>query len=203
MTLMVFILIAYLLGSIPFAVITSRVFRLPDPRTFGSKNPGATNMLRSGNKVAAVLTLLGDAGKGLLVVILAKHFAPTWGIDDDAIAIMALAVFFGHIWSVFLYFRGGRGVATALGVAIGLNLWTGLLAIVTWLIVAAIWRISSLSALVAAVLTPVYAWIFLGFETASTLVIFIMSLLLIWRHKSNIAKLISGKEARIGKSGTP
>ncbi len=203
MTLMVFILIAYLLGSIPFAVITSRVFKLPDPRTFGSKNPGATNMLRSGNKVAAVLTLLGDAGKGLLVVVLAKYFAPSWGLDDDAIAIMALAVFFGHIWSVFLYFRGGRGVATALGVAIGLNLWTGLLAIVTWVIVAAIWRISSLSALVAAVLTPVYAWIFLGFETASTLVIFIMSLLLVWRHKSNIANLISGKEARIGKSGTP
>lgn len=203
MTLMVFILIAYLLGSIPFAVITSRVFKLPDPRTFGSKNPGATNMLRSGNKVAAVLTLLGDAGKGLLVVVLAKYFAPSWGLDDDAIAIMALAVFFGHIWSVFLYFRGGRGVATALGVAIGLNLWTGLLAIVTWVIVAAIWRISSLSALVAAVLTPVYAWIFLGFETASTLVIFIMSLLLIWRHKSNIANLISGKEARIGKSSTP
>lgn len=203
MTLMVFILIAYLLGSIPFAVITSRVFKLPDPRTFGSKNPGATNMLRSGNKVAAVLTLLGDAGKGLLVVVLAKYFAPTWGLDDNAIAIMALAVFFGHICSVFLYFRGGRGVATALGVAIGLNLWTGLLAIVTWLIVAAIWRISSLSALVAAVLTPVYAWIFLGFETASTLVIFIMSLLLVWRHKSNIANLISGKEARIGKSGTP
>ncbi len=203
MTLMVFILIAYLLGSIPFAVITSRVFRLPDPRTFGSKNPGATNMLRSGNKAAAVLTLLGDAGKGLLVVVLAKHFAPAWGLDDDAIAIMALAVFLGHIWSVFLYFRGGRGVATALGVAIGLNLWAGLLAVMTWVIVAAIWRISSLSALVAAVLTPVYAWIFLGFETASTLVIFIMSILLVWRHKSNIANLISGKEARIGKSGTP
>lgn len=203
MTLIVFILLAYLLGSIPFAVITSRVFRLPDPRTFGSKNPGATNMLRSGNKAAAVLTLLGDAGKGLLVVVLAKHFAPVWGFDDDAIAIMALAVFLGHIWSAFLYFRGGRGVATALGVAIGLNLWTGLLAIATWVIVAAIWRISSLSALVAAVLTPVYAWIFLGFETASTLVIFIISLLLIWRHKSNIANLISGKEARIGRSGTP
>jgi glycerol-3-phosphate acyltransferase PlsY len=160
-------------------------------------------MLRSGNKAAAVLTLLGDAGKGLLAVVLAKHFTPTWGLDDDAIAIIALAVFLGHIWSVFLYFRGGRGVATALGVAIGLNLWAGLLAIVTWVIVAAIWRISSLSALVAAVLTPVYAWIFLGFETASTLVIFIMSLLLIWRHKSNIANLISGKEARIGKSSTP
>lgn len=203
MTLMVFILLAYLLGSIPFAVVASRVFGLPDPRTFGSKNPGATNMLRSGNKAAAILTLLGDAGKGLLAVVLAKHFTPIWGLDNDAIAIVALVVFLGHIWSVFLHFRGGRGVATAMGVVIGLNLWTGLLAIVTWVIVAAIWRISSLSALVAAVLTPVYAWIFLGFETASTLVIFIVSLLLIWRHKSNIANLISGKEARIGKSGTP
>ena len=201
MTMMVFILLAYLLGSIPFAVVASWIFGLPDPRTFGSKNPGATNMLRSGNKAAALLTLLGDAGKGWIAVALAQHFAPTWGLDNDVVTAVALVVFLGHVWPVFLRFKGGRGVATAVGVMFGLNPWTGLLAIVTWIIVAAIWRISSLSALVAAALMPVYAWIFLGFE-ANTLVIFIMSLLLIWRHKSNIANLITGKEARIGGSDT-
>ena len=201
MTMMVFILLAYLLGSIPFAVVVSWFFRLPDPRTFGSKNPGTTNMLRSGNKAAAVLTLIGDAGKGWIAVTLAQHFAPTWGLDNNVVAAVALVVFLGHVWPVFLRFKGGRGVATAAGVVFGLNTWIGLLAIVTWIIVAAIWRISSLSALVAAALMPVYAWIFLGFE-ANTLVIFIMSLLLIWRHKSNIANLITGKEARIGGSDT-
>ncbi len=201
MTMMVFILLAYLLGSIPFAVVASWIFGLPDPRTFGSKNPGATNMLRSGNKAAAILTLLGDAGKGWIAVALAQHFAPTWGLDNDVVTAVALVVFLGHVWPVFLRFKGGRGVATAAGVVFGLNTWIGLLAIVTWIIVAAIWRISSLSALVAAALMPVYAWIFLGFE-ANTLVIFIMSLLLIWRHKSNIANLITGKEARIDGSDT-
>ncbi len=201
MTMMAFILLAYLLGSIPFAVVASWIFGLPDPRTFGSKNPGATNMLRSGNKAAALLTLLGDAGKGWIAVALAQHFAPTWGLDNDVVTAVALVVFLGHVWPVFLRFKGGRGVATAAGVVFGLNTWIGLLTIVTWIIVAAIWRISSLSALVAAALMPVYAWIFLGFE-ANTLVIFIMSLLLIWRHKSNIANLITGKEARIGGSDT-
>ena len=194
MTMMAFILLAYLLGSISFAVVASWIFGLPDPRTFGSKNPGATNMLRSGNKAAAILTLLGDAGKGWIAVALTQHFAPSWGLDNDVVTAVALVVFLGHVWPVFLRFKGGRGVATAAGVVFGLNTWIGLLTIVTWIIVAAIWRISSLSALVAAALMPVYAWIFLGFE-ANTLVIFIMSLLLIWRHKSNIANLITGKEA--------
>ncbi|TDI81131.1 MAG: glycerol-3-phosphate 1-O-acyltransferase PlsY [Betaproteobacteria bacterium] len=202
MTMMVFILLAYLLGSISFAVVASWIFGLPDPRTFGSKNPGATNMLRSGNKAAAVLTLLGDAGKGWIAVALAQHFAPTWELDNDAVTAVALVVFLGHVWPVFLRFKGGKGVATATGVVFGLNPWTGLLAIATWIIVAAIGRISSLSALMAAVLTPVYAWIFLGSE-ANTLVIFVMSLLLIWRHKSNITNLIMGKEARFGESDTP
>ncbi len=123
-------------------------------------------------------------------------------MDSDAVTVVALAVFLGHLWPVFLHFKGGRGVATAVGVMIGLNPWTGLLAVVTWIVVAAIWRISSLSALAAALIAPVYAWMFLGFE-ASTLVIFIMSVLIFWRHKSNITNLISGKEARFGKSGTP
>jgi len=190
-----------LLGSISFAVIASWIFRLPDPRTFGSKNPGATNVLRSGNKAAAILTLLGDAGKGWVAVVLAQHWAPVWGLDSKVIAAVALLVFLGHIWPVFLRFKGGRGVATAVGVVLGLNLWSGILAIITWIIVALIWRFSSLSALVAATLTPVYAWIFLGSEV-STLVILIISLLIIWRHKSNIANLVAGKETRIGKRDT-
>ena len=189
-----------MLGSVSFAVIASWIFRLPDPRTFGSMNPGATNVLRSGNKAAAILTLLGDAGKGWVAVILAQHFAPVWGLDDKVIAGVALLVFLGHIWPVFLRFKGGRGVATAVGVVLGLNLWPGILAVITWIIVALIWRVSSLSALVAATLTPVYAWIFLGSDL-STFVIFTISLLVIWRHKSNIANLLAGKETRIGKRG--
>jgi glycerol-3-phosphate acyltransferase PlsY len=200
MTITVFIILAYLLGSVSFAVIASWIFRLPDPRTFGSMNPGATNVLRSGNKAAAILTLLGDAGKGWVAVILAQHFAPVWGLDNKVIAGVALLVFLGHIWPVFLRFKGGRGVATAVGVVLGLNLWPGILAVITWIIVALIWRFSSLSALVAATLTPVYAWIFLGSDL-STFVIFTISLLVIWRHKSNIANLLAGKETRIGKRG--
>jgi len=198
MTIIVFIILAYLLGSISFAVIASWVFRLPDPRTFGSMNPGATNVLRSGNKAAAIFTLLGDTGKGWMAVVLAQHFAPVWGLDNKVIAAVALLVFLGHIWPVFLRFKGGRGVATAVGVVLGLNLWPGILAIITWIIVALIWRFSSLSALVAATLTPVYAWIFLGSEI-SAFVILTISLLVIWRHKSNISNLLAGKETRIGK----
>ena len=200
MTTTVFIILAYLLGSVSFAVVASWIFRLPDPRTFGSMNPGATNVLRSGNKAAAIFTLLGDSGKGWVAVVLAQHFAPVWGLDNKVIAVVALLVFLGHIWPVFLRFKGGRGVATALGVVLGLNLWPGILAVITWIIVAIIWRFSSLSALVAATLTPVYAWIFLGSDL-STFVIFTISLLVIWRHKSNIANLLAGKETSIGKRG--
>ncbi len=199
MTIMVFILLAYLLGSISFALVASWIFKLPDPRTYGSGNPGATNVLRSGKKAAAALTLLGDAGKGWLAVMLAQHFAPVWGLGNESVAAVALAVFLGHVFPVFLRFEGGKGVATAVGVLLGLNLGMGLLAIATWMLVVAIWRISSLSALAAAALAPVYAIFFLGFEV-NTLAVLIMSLLLIWRHKSNIANLVAGKEARIGKS---
>lgn len=201
MTIIVFLILPYLLGSISFAVIASWIFRLPDPRTFGSKNPGATNVLRSGNKAAAVFTLLGDAGKGWVSVVLAQHLVPVWGLDNEVIAVVALLVFLGHIWPIFLCFKGGRGVATAIGVVLGLNLWSGILAIITWIIVALIWRFSSLSALVAATLTPVYAWIFLGLEV-NTLIILIIALLVIWRHKANIANLLTGKETRIGKKDT-
>lgn len=201
MTIIVFLILPYLLGSISFAVIASWIFRLPDPRTFGSKNPGATNVLRSGNKAAAVFTLLGDAGKGWVSVVLAQHLVPVWGLDNEVIAVVALLVFLGHIWPIFLCFKGGRGVATAIGVVLGLSLWSGILAIITWIIVALIWRFSSLSALVAATLTPLYAWIFLGLEV-NTLVISIIALLVIWRHKANIANLFTGKETRIGKKDT-
>jgi len=198
MTMLVFMLIAYLLGSVSFAVIASWLFRLPDPRTYGSKNPGATNVLRSGKKAAAILTLLGDAGKGWLAVVLAQYFMQAWNLAGEVVAVVALAVFLGHIFPIYLRFQGGKGVATAVGVLLGLNLWVGLLAIITWVLVVMIWRISSLSALVAALLAPVYAVIFLGFDV-NALAILLMSLLLIWRHKSNIANLLAGKESRIGQ----
>ena len=198
MMLAVSILLAYLLGSISFGVLASWAFKLPDPRTYGSKNPGATNVLRSGKKAAAVLTLLGDAGKGWLAVALAQYFAPVLGFGGGAIAAVALAVFLGHLFPVFLRFQGGKGVATALGILLSFNPWMGLLAAAIWITVAAIWRISSLSALAAATLAPIYAVFFLGFD-ARTLAILAISLLLIWRHKSNIGNLIAGTEARIGR----
>ncbi|MBP6057295.1 MAG: glycerol-3-phosphate 1-O-acyltransferase PlsY [Nitrosomonas sp.] len=201
MTIWVFVLLAYLLGSVSFAVVSSWVFKLPDPRTYGSKNPGATNVLRSGKKAAAVLTLLGDAGKGWLAVVLAQYYVPLWGLGNEGIAVVALAVFLGHVFPVFLRFRGGKGVATAVGVLLGLNPWIGLMAIATWLLVAIIWRISSLSALVAAILSPLYALSMLGFE-GSTLAVFLMSLVLIWRHQSNIVNLMAGKEGRIGEKNS-
>jgi glycerol-3-phosphate acyltransferase PlsY len=200
MTLAVFILLAYLLGSISFGVLASWFFHLPDPRTYGSRNPGATNVLRSGKKAPAVFTLLGDAGKGWLAVELAQHFAPVLQLGSEAIAAVALAVFLGHLFPVFLRFQGGKGVATALGVLLAFNPWMGLLAVAIWITVAAVWRFSSLAALAAAGFVPVYAVFFLGFD-ARTFAVFVMSSLLIWRHKSNIAGLIAGNEPRIGKRG--
>lgn len=199
---LVFVLLAYLLGSVSFGVLASRVFDLPDPRTYGSRNPGATNVLRTGRKTAAVFTLLGDTGKGWLSVAAAQYFAPILGLERWVIAAVALAVFLGHLFPIFLRFQGGKGVATALGVLLGFDLWMGLLAAATWVAVAAIWRISSLSALTAAALAPIYAMFFLGFEPRAAAVL-VMSLLLIWRHKSNIAGLIAGTETRIGKPGAP
>jgi len=196
------VLTAYLLGSISFGVLASRFFGLPDPRTYGSGNPGATNVLRSGKKAAAAVTLLGDAGKGWLSVILARYAGPNWGITDTVVAAVALAVFLGHLFPVFLRFQGGKGVATALGVLLGFNPWLGLTAAATWLLVAAVSRISSLSALAAAVLAPVYAVYFLGLGTSAAVVL-ILSLLLVWKHKSNIASLMAGKEARIGERSLP
>jgi len=201
MTLLAFILVAYLIGSIPFALIASWIFRLPDPRTYGSKNPGATNVLRSGKKSAAVLTLIGDAGKGWLAIALAQSQAAAWHLGDEAVAAAALAVFLGHIFPVFLRFQGGKGVATAVGVLLGLKVLLGLLAIATWIAVAVISRYSSLSALIAALLSPVYAYLIFG-ASLHSLTVSVMALLLIWRHQSNIVNLLAGKESRIGQKKT-
>ncbi len=189
---------AYLLGSISFAIVVSRLMRLPDPRSYGSKNPGATNVLRTGKRVAAALTLAGDAAKGWLAVWLAGLYAGEQGIAAVAVPLAGLAVFIGHLFPVFHRFRGGKGVATAAGVLLGLNLWLGLATIASWGIIAVFFRLSSLAALVAAVFAPLYtAWLF-GLRPALPAVV-ALSLLLIWRHKENIARLLSGQERRIGE----
>jgi glycerol-3-phosphate acyltransferase PlsY len=199
MLTIVFIIAAYLLGSVSFAVITSKLFGLADPRTYGSGNPGATNVLRSGKKAAAALTLFGDAAKGWLAVFLAIHFSPSDVSYTMLAAAVALAVFIGHLFPVFLRFKGGKGVATALGVLLALNVWVGLGGLATWLFMALVFRLSSLAALTAAAATPIYA-VLLGLPREWVLASGIMSLLLIWRHKKNIQNLLAGKEAKIGKS---
>lgn len=197
MPTIVFIIAAYLLGSISFAVITSKLFGLADPRTYGSGNPGATNVLRSGKKAAAALTLLGDAAKGWLAVFIAIHFPPGDVSYTMLAAAAALAVFIGHLFPVFLRFKGGKGVATALGVLLALNVWVGLGGLATWLIMALVYRYSSLAALTAAVATPIYA-VLLGLPKEWVLASGIMSLLLVWRHRNNIRNLLAGKESKIG-----
>jgi len=195
-------LAAYLLGSVSFAVIVSKLFRLADPRTYGSKNPGATNVLRSGNKVAALVTLLGDGFKGWLAVWLTLHFGAQYGLGDRALALVSLAVFLGHLWPLYFKFVGGKGVATFFGVMLGLNaLWLGLPCLLTWLVVAFLSRYSSLAALVAAAMAPAYLALFdehLNYTDAIMLAVGAMSLLLFYRHRQNIGKLLSGKESKIG-----
>lgn len=190
---------AYLLGSIPFAVIASWLFKLPDPRSYGSGNPGATNVLRTGKKAAAVVTLLGDAGKGWVAIIAARYLGNILGLGDELVAGGAIAVFLGHLFPVFLAFKGGKGVATSAGILLGLDPWLGILVIFTWIIVAAVSRISSLSALLSALVAPLYTHFLLEKEIL-TVTIAILSMLLILKHRSNIANLIAGKEGRIGKS---
>jgi acyl phosphate:glycerol-3-phosphate acyltransferase len=182
---------AYLLGSVSFAVVVSMLMRLPDPRTYGSKNPGATNVLRSGSKAAAVLTLLGDAAKGWLAVWLAQLYAP------EAAPYAALAVFLGHLFPVFHAFKGGKGVATAAGVLLGIDWRIGLGTLATWIIIAAFLRYSSLAALIAAVFAPFFTALLLGFGAYAAAVL-VMSALLVWRHTENIKRLVAGTESRIG-----
>lgn len=192
-----FTVVAYLLGSISFAVVTSKLFGLADPRTYGSKNPGATNVLRSGNKKAAAVTLFGDAAKGWLAVWLAGKFGAQFGVGDIGIALVALAVFIGHLWPVFFKFVGGKGVATALGVLLGIDVWLGLATAATWLVIAYAFRYSSLAALIAAVFAPFYYGLLFGLD-AKLFATVVMSGLLLFRHGKNIANLIAGKEGKIG-----
>ena len=195
-------LAAYLLGSISFAVVVSRAMKLPDPRSYGSKNPGATNVLRTGKKVAAALTLLGDAAKGWLAVFLTDHFFSTEVPASYKMAAVAVSVVVGHIYPVFHRFQGGKGVSTALGVLLALNVWLAVGAASTWLVIAVFLRISSLAALIAAVSAPVYCFMLYGIHPY-TLAVGIIALLLVWRHKGNIRKLLAGTEARIGGKTNP
>jgi acyl phosphate:glycerol-3-phosphate acyltransferase len=188
---------AYLLGSLSFAVIVTKLMGQADPRTYGSKNPGATNVLRSGNKTAAALTLLLDAAKGFVAVWLAKRF----GMPDGVIAAVAVAVFVGHLWPVFFKFAGGKGVATAAGVLLALNVWMGVLTLATWLVIVIFFRYVSLASLIAAAYAPFHYLLNQGSDIIC-LSIFAMSLLLIFRHRANIQKLIAGQESKIGEKKT-
>ena len=195
-------LAAYLLGSLSFAVIVSRLMGLKDPRTFGSKNPGATNVLRSGSKPAAIVTLLLDGLKGWLPVVLVRWFGKPYGLEDGTLAMVGLAAFLGHLWPVFFRFQGGKGVATFIGVVFGIDLWLGVATGATWLIIAFFFRYSSLASLVAAVFAPCFY--LLGnriqwyAESSVAAALFVMALLLAWRHRENIARLVQGKESRLG-----
>ena len=196
------VLVAYLVGSLSFAVIVSRVMGLSDPRSYGSKNPGATNVLRSGNKAAAVLTLALDALKGYVPVLVALLLAPRFGWGETTVACVGLAAFVGHQWPLFFRFRGGKGVATAAGVLMGLNPWLGLATLVSWLIIAFFFRYSSLASLVAALFAPFYQLLIWG-PGPMVLPLIVMSLLLVWRHEGNIRKLLAGTESRLGQKTHP
>jgi glycerol-3-phosphate acyltransferase PlsY len=200
-------LLAYLMGSIPFAVIVSRAFALPDPRSYGSGNPGATNVLRTGRKAAAALTLVGDAFKGWLAVFVAQRMAEA-GTIDSTVAAAAVAATLGHMYPVFLRFRGGKGVSTAVGVLVALDPWLAAGAIATWIIIAFFFRYSSLAALVAAAFAPFFAFFLYGmgrFAPEPALGVTVISVLLVWRHRSNIRNLLAGTESRIGRgsAGSP
>jgi glycerol-3-phosphate acyltransferase PlsY len=194
---------AYALGSVSFAVVVSRFMGLDDPRTYGSQNPGATNVLRTGNKRAALLTLLLDALKGWLPVWALRQWG---GAPDALLALVALAAFVGHVWPVFFRFKGGKGVATAAGVLFGVSAWLGLATMATWLIVAFFFRYSSLAALSAAVFAPFY--FALGQDlvwpgsSAMLLALVAMSVVLVWRHQDNLRRLLRGEESRIGQKKT-
>jgi glycerol-3-phosphate acyltransferase PlsY len=186
--------LAYFFGSLSTAIVVCRMWGLPDPREQGSKNPGATNVLRLGGKKAAAITLAGDALKGFVPVLIAKSFA----VGPLILGGVGLAAFLGHLFPVFFGFKGGKGVATAFGVLSGFSIWVGSAVLATWIAVAAVSRISSLSALVAAVLAPGYVWYFSHSESLAGAAFF-MAILLIVRHRENIARLLRGEESRIGR----
>jgi glycerol-3-phosphate acyltransferase PlsY len=192
------IVAAYLVGSLSFAVIVSRVMGLHDPRTYGSGNPGATNVLRSGNKTAAALTLLLDALKGYLPVLLVDLLGGRVGLGEGTVALVGLAAFLGHLWPVFFHFKGGKGVATAAGVLFGFNPLLGLATLATWIIIAFFFRYSSLAAIVSAVFAPFYQLLIWGAGPIAGAVA-LMGLLLLWRHTANIQKLLAGTESKLGQ----
>ncbi|AQR65292.1 acyl-phosphate glycerol 3-phosphate acyltransferase [Aquaspirillum sp. LM1] len=202
MTTIAFIVAAYLIGSLSFAVIVSRAMGLADPRTFGSGNPGATNVLRTGKKTAAVLTLLGDGLKGWVAVMLAQWLGPRFGLAEPEVGMVALAVLFGHIWPLFFGFNGGKGVATGVGILAAFHPLLALGAVLIWALVAYTTKISSLAAIVAAFFSP-----FLAFWLCGPGVYFgatvVIALLLIQRHKKNILNLLTGNEGRIGQKASP
>ncbi len=195
-------LAAYLLGSLAFAVIVSRAMGLSDPRTFGSGNPGATNVLRSGSKAAALVTLLLDAAKGLVPVLLARAWGPDLGLGAGTVGAVALAAFLGHLYPVFFRFQGGKGVATFIGAVFGIDWLLGIATGATWLIIAYFFRYSSLASLVSAVFAPAYFLLGGGIAwTAAAPVaacLAAMSLLLVWRHRENINRLVAGTESKLG-----
>lgn len=190
----IWIVAAYLLGSISFGILISRMFGLPDPRTVGSGNPGATNVLRSGKKMAALLTLLGDAFKGWFPVWLALQS----GMLMWVVSWVGFAVFLGHLYPIYYRFKGGKGVATALGVLLAVSPWLGLAVLIVWVAVFAIWRYSSLAAIVAALFAPAIAYLLLPYKDYLLLTL-VITVLLVWRHRSNIQKLLAGTEAGFGK----
>ena len=189
---------AYLVGSLSFAVIVSKAMGLSDPRTYGSGNPGATNVLRSGSKAAAILTLVLDALKGWVPVALAVHVGPRHGLGDGTVALVALAAFLGHLWPVFFRFQGGKGVATAAGALLGIDPLLGAATILTWIIIAAFFRYSSLASIVAAVFAPFWQLLTQGPDPIAAAVT-VMGLLLLWRHSANIKRLLAGTESKLGK----
>ncbi len=191
-------IVAYLIGSISFAIVFSKLFRLADPRTYGSKNPGATNVLRSGNKAAAILTLVFDAAKGWFAVWLCKHYAAQYGFGEGTIALVAVAVFLGHLYPVFHRFQGGKGVATALGVIVGISWVLALASLATFAVVVAFFRYVSLASILAAAFAVFY-YVFLEGPDTIALGILVMAILLTWRHKANIERLFKGTESKLGK----
>ncbi|GGY26053.1 glycerol-3-phosphate 1-O-acyltransferase PlsY [Paludibacterium paludis] len=197
-TAFAFILASYLIGSLSFAVIVSRLMGMADPRSYGSGNPGATNVLRSGKKLAALLTLIGDGAKGWVAVFLTASLGATYGLGQQEIALSGLAVLIGHMWPVFFGFKGGKGVATAVGVLFGFSPWLALACLATWLFMAVVVKISSLSALTAAVLAPVYAFFIVGTQGPYFGTCLIIAILVVHRHKSNLINLLSGREDKIG-----
>jgi glycerol-3-phosphate acyltransferase PlsY len=202
-------LLAYLLGSLTFAIFVCRIMGLPDPRSYGSKNPGSSNVLRSGSKIAALMTLLLDSLKGFTPVIVVKLYGSKLGLDDSAIegamALVGLAAFFGHLYPIFFKFKGGKGVATAAGVLFGIHWMLGLATLGTWFIIAFFFRYSSLAALVAAVFVPVFYFmggeVMWSVDTPIAMAIFVMSAMLIYAHRENIVRLLKGVESRLGAKG--